>query len=763
MAKKTIEELKERFKTGMFPTQSDYEDVFDSILTAVTTDDVNGVGEDREKTLTQMLESIDTSRIPGLDDFIRNVESFLAGIEVNKTLVELLEGLKKEIEYTAGNGININDNVISANTDVLVTKSDLDRKAERSELNSIKSTVLDLESRKAERSELNSKANVSEIPDVSNFITRDDIPEIPDTSNFATRDEIPTIPENVSAFNNDAGYLTEHQDLSNYATKSEIPDVSNFVTSEQIPNTDEFVTRGELPNFSEFATTSQLDDKADRSELPDVSNFATTSQLDNKADRSELPDWTQFATTSELNEKANQTDFDNLETRVTTLENSSGSGSGSGSGVTQDDLNNLETRVTTLETDIDNKVDNTDYNTSINSLFNHYFNLEPRVAALENSGSGSGVTQDDLNNLETNINTKADKEDLNNLETLLNEKASRDDLNNLETRVTTLENSGSGSGVTQEYVDNKISEASTTLSNSITSTYNELDEKKADRSELPNISELATKSELDNKADRSEIPSLEGYATEEYVNNAVANAGGSSNSGNYLKLVNDLDNYEFAKGEIVKYNGNTGTYINGADYQQKETTTNGILIPAGSYKANFGDQYRDLEWSERSNGLFLSTPNGYFTNISDEDYSIKILLYDSASKIFCVPSDVKVGDYAITNLTGTAISFEKVTAVGQNNSSGYPESITIYGKGVFSYNNCLKKGEGGYINGNLFVGNTSYPYLYITYVDGISHMFVAESYNNAKGSQTNEDIYLSGETIKSIELTDFCKRALNIE
>lgn len=54
-----------------------------------------------------------------------------------------------------------------------------------------------------------------------------------------------------------------------------------------------------------------------------------------------------------------------------------------------------------------------------------------------------------------------------------------------------------------------------------------MDEKKADRSELPNISELATKSELDNKADKSEIPSLEGYATEEYVNNAVANAGGA--------------------------------------------------------------------------------------------------------------------------------------------------------------------------------------------------------------------------------------------
>ena len=648
MAKKTIEELKERFKTGMFPTQSDYEDVFDSILTAVTTDDVKGVGEDREKTLTQMLESIDTSRIPdGLDDFIRNVESFLAGIEVNKTLAELLEGLKKEIEYTAGNGININDNVISANTDVLVTKSDLDRKAERSELNSIQSTVSDLESRKAERSELNSKANVSEIPDVSNFITRDDIPEIPDTSNFVTRDEIPTVPENISAFNNDAGYLTEHQDLSNYATKSEIPDVSNFVTSDQIPNTDEFVTRGELPNFSEFATTSQLNDKADRSELPDVSNFATTSQLDNKVDRNELPDWSQFATASDLNDKANQAD-----------------------------------------------------------------------------------------------------------------------LNNLETRVTTLENSGSGSGVTQAYVDNKVSETSTTLSNSITSAYNELDEKKADRSELPDWTQFATASDLNNKADRSEIPSLEGYATEEYVNNAVANAGGSSNSGNYLKLVNDLDNYEFAKGEIVKYNGNTGTYINGADYQQKETTTNGILIPAGSYKTNFKDSYRNSGWSNNSNGLFLSTPNGYFTDISDKDYSIKLLLYGSDYELFGVPSDIKVGDYAITGFIGDKnISFEKVTAVGQNDpdNGGYPKSITIYDKGSRKFYFRPIKGEGGYINGNLFVGNIHYTDLYITYVDGKAHIFVATPLNNAKGSQTNEDIYLSGETIKSIELTDFCKRALNIE
>ena len=33
------------------------------------------------------------------------------------------------------------------------------------------------------------------------------------------KDSIPTIPTKISAFENDAGYLTEHQSLENYPTK----------------------------------------------------------------------------------------------------------------------------------------------------------------------------------------------------------------------------------------------------------------------------------------------------------------------------------------------------------------------------------------------------------------------------------------------------------------------------------------------------------------------------------------------------------------
>lgn len=41
-----------------------------------------------------------------------------------------------------------------------------------------------------------------------------------DYEDLSNKPTIPTVPSNVSAFTNDAGYLTEHQSLSNYATKA---------------------------------------------------------------------------------------------------------------------------------------------------------------------------------------------------------------------------------------------------------------------------------------------------------------------------------------------------------------------------------------------------------------------------------------------------------------------------------------------------------------------------------------------------------------
>lgn len=45
---------------------------------------------------------------------------------------------------------------------------------------------------------------------------------------------IPVVPTKISAFENDKGYLTAHQDLSDYAKKQDIPDVSGFVTAADV-------------------------------------------------------------------------------------------------------------------------------------------------------------------------------------------------------------------------------------------------------------------------------------------------------------------------------------------------------------------------------------------------------------------------------------------------------------------------------------------------------------------------------------------------
>lgn len=77
-----------------------------------------------------------------------------------------------------------------------------------------------------------------------------------DLSNYATKAELPT---KVSQLQNDSSFITREEvpevNLSEYAKKSEIPNVSDFITS--IP--DEYITEKELSARS-FATVSYVDE-----------------------------------------------------------------------------------------------------------------------------------------------------------------------------------------------------------------------------------------------------------------------------------------------------------------------------------------------------------------------------------------------------------------------------------------------------------------------------------------------------------------------
>ena len=122
-----------------------------------------------------------------------------------------------------------------------------------------------------------------------------------DLSNYATKDEIPTVPTKVSAFENDVPYLTEHQSLSGYVTDAEMSaytydkqtiddkiaqggtfDPSQYYNTAQTNNLIESaVTRveGEIPSLSGYATEQWVLDK----------NYITGVDLSNYATKAEIP------------------------------------------------------------------------------------------------------------------------------------------------------------------------------------------------------------------------------------------------------------------------------------------------------------------------------------------------------------------------------------------------------------------------------------------------------------------------------------------
>lgn len=110
--------------------------------------------------------------------------------------------------------------------------------------------------------------NLSQFTNDSGFITSDDLPDL---SNYVLKSEIPTVPTNVSAFNNDAGYITNSV-LTDYALKSEIPDIS------------ELATKSDLSGYALVDHTHVIADITDFPEIPDVSNLATKEEVNAKQD-----------------------------------------------------------------------------------------------------------------------------------------------------------------------------------------------------------------------------------------------------------------------------------------------------------------------------------------------------------------------------------------------------------------------------------------------------------------------------------------------
>ena len=108
---------------------------------------------------------------------------------------------------------------------------------------------------------------------------------------------IPKVPTKVSELENDVGYLTQHQDLSDYAKKSEIPNIEglaseDFVRSEIAKaglNGSE-VTEEDLSNLlTNYYTKTDIDNKFTELDIPSIEGLATEEFVNNAIASVEAP------------------------------------------------------------------------------------------------------------------------------------------------------------------------------------------------------------------------------------------------------------------------------------------------------------------------------------------------------------------------------------------------------------------------------------------------------------------------------------------
>ena len=163
-------------------------------------------------------------------------DSVLGGIKVGQNLTIEADGtLNAEAVavYTAGNGIGINDNVISLTATIPTKVSELQNDKNYAELSTVPTKTSDLinDSNFATVSQIPTKT--SDITNDSGFITAANVPtktsQIENDSGFITTANVPT---KTSQLENDSGFIT----TANVPTKtSDITNDSGFITAADIP------------------------------------------------------------------------------------------------------------------------------------------------------------------------------------------------------------------------------------------------------------------------------------------------------------------------------------------------------------------------------------------------------------------------------------------------------------------------------------------------------------------------------------------------
>ena len=217
----------------------------------------------------------------------------------------LIDELKAYIDSISTGNVDLSDYVtkeeLQAKLDALDINIDLSSYATKEELTQAINSI-DL-SAYAKKTDLPKK--VSELENDSGYLSS--IPE-----EYVTETEL-----------NAKGYLTEHQDLSAYALKTEIPTVPSldgYATTEYVDNAIANVPSGGTVDLTNYYTKEETN-----ALIPSTDGLATTEYVDNAVSNIPTTDLSNYYT---KNETYSKTEVDTL------VANSGGSGGGGASGIT---------------------------------------------------------------------------------------------------------------------------------------------------------------------------------------------------------------------------------------------------------------------------------------------------------------------------------------------------------------------------------------------------------------------------------------------
>ena len=118
----------------------------------------------------------------------------------------------------------------------------------------------------------------------------------------------------IKGWVNEQGYLTEHQDLSDYALKSEIPSLEGYATENWVTN------QGYITSIPDtFATKNWVSEQGYLTEHQDLSSYALKSDIPS-LDGYTTEEWVN----NQLSNYTTNSEFTSLQNRVVTLETNYG-------------------------------------------------------------------------------------------------------------------------------------------------------------------------------------------------------------------------------------------------------------------------------------------------------------------------------------------------------------------------------------------------------------------------------------------------------